>query len=198
MKHSQLNNAAGLLLALVLAVQFITPVSAAGSAVESEVRLPLVYNADEVSTDRMQEELRKLPAPILQAFDEQDWSLHMDRSYLEDLSDRYGYTCIAATSYRLQRIYLLESGSVLHEFGHFLDWSMDFSEVIDQLFEKEAQGADFLRAYAKSNRREYFADYFALWIHSGADLSKREEMRTNTPETYAYFEALEADGWSME
>ena len=198
MKQTQIKKAVGLLLALLLAVQLAAPASAVGSDGESEVPLPSVYNADEGSADKIQEELRKIPAPILQAFDEQDWSLHMDRSYLEDLSDRYGYTCIAATSYRLQRIYLLESGSVLHEFGHFLDWSMDFPEVIDQLFEKEAQAACFLRAYAKSNRREYFADYFALWIRSGADLSKREEMRTNTPETYAYFATLEADGWSME
>lgn len=198
MKHTQIKKTVGLLLALLLTVQLAAPASAVGSDGESEVRLPSVYNADEASVDKIQEELRKIPAPILQVFDEQGWSLHVDRNYLENLSNRYGYTCIAATSYGLQRIYLLESGSVLHEFGHFLDWSMEFPEVIDHLFKKEAQGAGFLRAYAKSNRREYFADYFALWIRSRADLSKREEMRTNAPETYAYFETLEADGWSME
>ncbi len=116
------------------------PEQLAEAAGASVLYLP-VCNADEVSVDRIQEELRQIPVPILQTFGEQGWSLHIDQSYLEDLRDRYGHTCIAATSYRLHRIYLLESGSVLHEFGHFLDWSMDFPEEIDQRFETEAQGA---------------------------------------------------------
>ena len=189
---------AGMMLALFFTLHLAVSVSAQATTMpEPDTATPdiIVYNPDRVYVDGLMEELQRVPNPILQSFSEQGWSLRLDQDYLEYLSDRYGYTCIAATSYKNKGIYLTTAGSLLHEFGHFLDWSMDFPEEVDRIFEKEAQSACFLRAYAKSSRREYFADYFSLWISQQDDDSVRNLMRQETPGTYDYFTQLEENGW---
>lgn len=198
MKHTRIKNAASLLLALLLSLQLAAPACASSPGEDTEPAVISIHNTGGIDETGIQDELRLLPAPILQAFSRQGWSLHLDRGCLEELSARYGYPCVAATVYKLRRICLLGSGSTLHEFGHFLDWSLDFPEEIDQLYEAEAQGAAFLRSYAKSNRWEYFADYFALWIRWRKDEARMEELRIQTPMTHAWFMALEADGWSLD
>lgn len=197
MKHTWIKNTVNLLLALILSLQLAAPACALSPVADTEPAMLSICNTDGIDEAGILKELRLLPASILQAFSIQGWSLHLDQSYLEELSARYGYTCIAATVYKLRRICLLGSGSTLHEFGHFLDWSLDFPQEIDQLYEAEARDASFLRSYAKSNRWEYFADYFALWIRWRKDETKMEELRTQTPLTHAWFMALEADGWIL-
>lgn len=64
-------------------------------------------------------------------------------------------------------------------------------------YEAEPQDSvSVLREYAATSAREYFADYFAYWVRNREIEEKIEQLRSATPETYAYFEALEADGWT--
>ena len=44
--------------------------------------------------------------------------------------------------------------------------------------------------------QEYFADYFSFWIRNSDDKSEMERLKAATPQTYAYFAALEACGWT--
>lgn len=184
--------AAALLLALLLTV----PLSVPALAAENAEPLP-IQNPDGVELEEAYAELDYIPAPLLRQFEERGWTLHMDRAYLEQLSREYGYLCVAATSYKNKGIYLTAASSLVHEFGHFLHYTLDFDGETEALFQTEAQGADFLRAYAKRNFREYFADCFAYWVKHQEDSAALALMREQAPETYHYFEELERGGWVL-
>ena len=71
-------------------------------------------------------ELRKVPQPILDAFNENGWTFVIGTEYLADLSRKLGVNCIGAAAYTEKRISVSEASAVLHEFGHFLDCTMGF------------------------------------------------------------------------
>ena len=52
-----------------------------------------------------------------------------------------------------------------------------------------------MSVYAKTNVSEYFADFFAYWIANGQNAGKMARLQASAPQTYAYFEALEAGSW---
>ena len=142
-------------------------------------------------------ELEYIPEPVLQSFEERGWSLRMDPEYLARLSREYGYTCVAATSYKDKTIYLSSADSLVHEFGHFLHYTLDFDKATETLFQKEAREADFLRAYARRNFREYFADCFAYWVENREDSAALALMWEQVPETCQYFMELEYGEWEL-
>lgn len=73
-------------------------------------------------------ELGYIPEPVLRSFVDHGWSLRMDLKYLAQLSQEYGYNCIAATSYKNKTIYFSSADSLVHEFGHFLHYTLDFNK----------------------------------------------------------------------
>ena len=73
-------------------------------------------------------ELRKVPQPILDAFNENGWTFVIGTECLADLSRKLGVNCIGAAAYTEKRIYVSEASAVLHEFGHFLDCTMGFPQ----------------------------------------------------------------------
>ena len=139
-------------------------------------------------------ELRKVPQPILDAFNENGWTFVIGTEYLTNLSRKLGVNCIGAAVYTEKRIYVSEASAILHEFGHFLDCTMDFPQAHKDLYVLEAASAPMKR-HAKSNSLEYFAEFFSYWISgSTRTLAQLKEL---TPETYAYFEELSADWISL-
>ena len=109
--------------------------------------------------------------------------------------DAESVSYIGATNYSQKTIYLSEASATLHEFGHFLDWTLGIPAEHEQLYLAEAQNSG-LRDYAKTNAREYFADCFDYWITHGSNSEMMELLRKNAPQTWAYFEALEKNNWS--
>ena len=73
-----------------------------------------------VSTNAFLLELRRVPQPILDAFNAHGWRYVIDYDYIASLSRRGGVSCTGATSYADKTIYISEAGATLHEFGHFL------------------------------------------------------------------------------
>lgn len=49
----------------------------------------------------------------------------------------------------------------------------------------------FLRDYALTGEREYFAEYFACFLRAGNDSERAAEMERLTPRTYGWFATLE-------
>lgn len=137
-------------------------------------------------------ELRKVPQPILDAFNENGWTFVIGTEYLTDLSQKLGVNCIGAAVYTEKRIYVSEASAVLHEFGHFLDCTMGFPQAHKDLYALEAASAP-MKQHAKSNSLEYFAEFFAYWLSgSTRTLAQLKEL---TPETYAYFDGL-SSAWT--
>ena len=113
---------------------------------------------------------------------------------LRTASKQLNMSCIGATNYSQKTIYLSEASATLHEFGHFLDWTLGIPAEHEQLFRAEAAAAP-LRDYAKTNAREYFADCFDYWVAYSGNEKRMETFRNAAPQTWAYFEALEKNNW---
>ena len=133
--------------------------------------------------------LRQVPEPVLATFNAAGWTYCIDFDYMGGLSKKLNMSCIGATNYSRKTIYISEASATLHEFGHFLDWTLGFSAEHEQLYLAEAQNSG-LRDYAKTNAREYFADCFAYCIIHGNDSEMMESLRKNAPRTCTYFEEL--------
>ena len=95
-----------------------------------------------------------------------------------------------------KRIYGVTPSAVLHEFGHFLDYVLDYPSESQGLYEEEAEAAAvFRRDYALTGEREYFAEYFACYLRAGNDTERAAEMERLTPRTYGWLPPLEKDDW---
>ena len=138
--------------------------------------------------------LRQVPEPVLAAFNVAGWAYRIDFDYISELSKQLNMSCIGATNYSQKTIYLSEASATLHEFGHFLDWTLGIPAEHEQLYLAEAQNSG-LRDYAKTNAREYVADSFDYWITHGSNSEMMEHLRKNAPQTWAYFETLEKNNW---
>ena len=154
-----------------------------------------VENRMQCSANKFLLEVRKVPQPILDAFNENGWTYVIDGNYTANLGQQLGVNCIGATIFGENRIYVSESGATLHEFGHFYDSLLGFPEEHDRLYELEAANAS-MSEHAKSSSLEYFAEFFAYWCSGNTrTLTLLKEL---TPETYAYFEALSSRNFSVE
>lgn len=133
--------------------------------------------------------LRQVPEPMLAAFNAAGWTYRIDFDYISDLSKQLNMSCIGATNYSQKTIYLSEASATLHEFGHFLDWTLGFPAEHEQLFRAEAAAAP-LRNFAKTNAREYFADCFAYWVKYAENANAISLLQECAPMTYRYMEDL--------
>ena len=133
--------------------------------------------------------LRQVPEPMLAAFNAAGWTYRIDFDYISELSKQLNMSCIGATNYSQKTIYISEASATLHEFGHFLDWTLGFPAEHEQLFRAEAAAAP-LRNYAKTNAREYFADCFAYWVKYAGNTNAISLLQECTPMTYRYMEDL--------
>lgn len=158
-----------------------------------------IQNPDEVNLNDYLLELRRVPESILRAFADSGWTYAVDFQHLAGLSRRYGTGCTGAADYGEKRIYVSEAKATVHEFGHFLDSMLGFPSGRSSFYGAEADAASaFLRAYAGTSCREYFADYFAYYIANRGNAEKAAQMERLTPETFAFFSALEAGGWQLQ
>ena len=146
-------------------------------------------NRSGINANAILMELQYVPQPILEAFNARGWQFVIDCNYIAELGRRSGVGCTGATDYAERTIYVSESGAVLHEFGHFLDWTRGFPAEHEQLFRAEAAAAP-LRNYAKTNAREYFADCFAYWVKYAENANAISLLQECAPMTYRYMEDL--------
>lgn len=142
-------------------------------------------NRSGINANAILMELQYVPRPILDTFNARGWKLAIDCNYIAELGRRCGVGCTGATDYAERMIYVSEAGAVLHEFGHFLDWLLGFPAEHERLFRTEAAAAP-LRNYAKTDSREYFADYFAYWVKYVGNTSAISLLQECTPMTYRY------------
>ena len=133
--------------------------------------------------------LRQVPEPMLAAFKVAGWTYRIDFDYISELSKQLNMSCIGATNYSQKTIYISEASATLHEFGHFLDWTLGFPAEHEQLYLAEAQNSG-LRDYAKTNAREYFADCFAYWVKYAENANAISLLQECAPMTYRYMEDL--------
>ena len=157
-----------------------------------------LYNKEEADLNPYLVEIQKIPASILETFEQKGWKYVIDFDYLWEFSQERGMSCIGVASYSTREIYASDPSATIHEFGHFLDWTLGFPTYHEELYEAEAQSAadTVLRDYSATNSHEYFADCFAFWVRNRDHKEQMELLKEAAPETYAYFAGLESGGWS--
>ena len=152
--------------------------------------LPVQNNAGVPLNDYLMA-LKQVPEALLQKFKSEGWTYSIDFGYLSDLNREYHISCTGATNYAEKTIYVSEAGSTLHEFGHFLYYILGCPDEVEQLYaDEEDAAAAFLRDYAGTNHREYFADYFVHFLGCADDAEKTEQMAGLTPGTFAFFRTV--------
>ena len=149
-----------------------------------------------VNTNGFLLELRRVPTPVLDAFNAAGWTCAIDFNYTASQGERFSVSCTGVTSYEKRTIYLSGEEAVIHEFGHFLEGALGFPAEHERLFRAEAENAP-LRTYGKSDSGEYFADCFAYWITNSGSVQAMSRFQASAPQTYAYFQALAAKGWGV-
>lgn len=142
-------------------------------------------------------ELRRVPEPILHAFQEQGWMYIIDFGILEAFSKQYDMGCIGITTYSKKQICVSASEATVHEIGHFLHCDLDFPPEFERLFRKESSSArSLLRDYSLTNSHEYFADCFTFWVTNSGNEQKLAAFQDAAPGTYQFFFSLEQENWS--
>lgn len=165
---------------------------------------PEWYQQFSITEDNMSEleealfDLKKIPESVLQLFREKEWTIHLGREYIQDWSERNGgFSAAALTSYKNKTCYIGADYAIPHEIGHFLEYQLRKGTDRVTFPEKERNASEkVLGKYATSNDLEYFAEYFAYWIKNSSNAKKMNLLKDKTPETYAYFTALEANNWA--
>lgn len=162
--------------------------------IEAPTALVRMENLAGVNANDFLIELKKVPEPILAAFNKHGWTYCIDFDRMAQLTERWKVSCTGVTEYARKTIAVSQADATLHEFGHFLDKMPGFPAEHKRLFREEAAISP-LRSYAKSNAHEYFADCFAFWISHCDSSARMECFRRSAPQTYAYFEMLAENGW---
>ena len=154
-------------------------------------------NSGAVLSDREIAALNQIPATILREFLAYEWSFSVDTSLPETYDAMYdGWLTTGVTDYVGKRIVVSQPDSISHEFGHFLDYLLQFSEYHQTLYEAEADAVKYvLGSYSQQNCREYFAECFSFWITHDNSSEAMQAFKEAAPETYRYFKSLEQDNW---
>lgn len=156
-----------------------------------------IINTDGVSLVNYYRALSKIPSAIINEFNNRCWRFYIKESRIDafkterNSNENYVGLC----SYSEQAIYVIQSGAVIHEFGHFLDYIDNWPS--NRLW-SEHENARFLKDYAMTDAKEYFADYFAFYITNSKYEDAVEMMKEQTPKTYEYFKTLEDLDWDCK
>ena len=154
-----------------------------------------IFNPEDVMTNKYLLELRQIPEEILHTFAEKNWSYHIDSRETYRVSRQLGMNCVGVTYYGRRSIYVSEPMTTIHEFGHFLDSCLDFPSTRDGLFQEAKSSGLFLRNYARTSPKEYFAECFVFWVATQDNPKARSEFAQYCPKTYTFFSSLENNGW---
>lgn len=155
----------------------------------------MIVNTDNRMLNSYLLELAHIPEPVLTPFREEGWSYHIDVNHLSKIQSQVQGSRIGATSYSQKAIYVSEPQATMHEFGHFLDDQLGFPSSRTDIYGEAKHSGLFLRSYAKSSPREYFAEAFAFWINTQGNEKTRSEFAQYCPKTYQYFLSLEKNNW---
>lgn len=130
-----------------------------------------------------------LPEKVIESFLSNDWKIKLSGVYVD--FPEYSSSSIAGlTVYANKRIYLEcdRASTVLHEFGHYMEYDTKSDLKVDKVFQQEHEHAKILlEDYAQTNAREYFAcaieEYFL-------NEEERHIFEQELPLTYALVEDI--------
>lgn len=134
-------------------------------------------------------QLKLIPINIINNFNEDGWKCSIDLDYLHQFSQKYNMSIGGLTAYNEKTLYVSTPSSLIHEFGHYVEYMLDFPQQIHNLYTLQGASAP-IRQLDKINSSEYFAACFAYWIkyqNSSIWMNVFEQL---APQTYKYINTL--------
>lgn len=133
--------------------------------------------------------VKYLPENALQSFTNNGWKIRLSGVYADhpelSASTLSGLCCYT------DRIIYLENNSistVVHEFGHYMEYDTASEELVDDVFKREHELADgVIREYAQTDAREYFACAVEKYL---LDEEGRQSFKKELPLTYALVDGV--------
>jgi len=135
-------------------------------------------------------ELSKIPKSILEEFSLRDWTLSIGIINVLKLNQENNLSASAWTNYVDKKIYIKDTSSLAHEFGHFVYMTINFDSYVNYLYSLEGEAFQSVYGKYSYNKHEYFAEYFKELINSQNNKHKMEELKKVTPKTFNYFNNL--------
>lgn len=144
--------------------------------------------------------LELVPDEVLKNFGDQKWTLYFGNVHINTYAESKSLeiTPTGLTYSKTHRIYVSASTSIVHEMGHYVAVSNpEIQEQKEVLYEQEVENSkQFLRKYEySSGADEYVAGYCACLFKHQNDTEYLNALQAATPDTYALFEKVAANGW---
>lgn len=140
---------------------------------------------------------QKIPSSVIEIFKENDWKIVIDFAEFQRYKEETGVIANGLCSYRNKTIFLKTAGSLVHEFGHFVDYISDTNLGLDELYAQEGELFELYRGYKFDNSREYFAEFFEAYVFAKEDEEKLEKLKDIAPQTFEYMSNLEENDWKV-
>lgn len=141
-----------------------------------------VYNEDSWRIYAIMERnvLPQIPLKYLHSFYNDGW--HLDFYNMLDDFPQYNYAS-GLTTYTHKTLYFYKCGesTCFHEWGHYICYWHGFTTArLQDLYNTESDAlGDLMSNYGHTNEREFFAEFFSLWMRNP---SKRDLYQEKAPQ----------------
>lgn len=142
----------------------------------------------------------QVPYPVLKFFRGSGFGILLDDKYIEQYQKDNGMRGVVGLfSTATRTLYIRNTNTALHEFGHFVDSMMVRNDsTFMGLYESEKDdAAGLVSSYSGTSASEFFAETFAYYMLHRYDGDVLDRMRARMPETYSYFSRLEKLDWYL-
>lgn len=142
---------------------------------ESIIVVNDIDNADSSLNSIMYKELNKIPSSLLNSFDNSGWKIYLTGEDLASTHFDHKYKSVQGLTNYKNKYILIEdeeykiNNSLIHEFGHYLDYSLNFVSNSDEFikiyndevyeFKNNINNPNCVR-----DSREFFAEEFYYYI----------------------------------
>lgn len=153
-------------------------------------------------------EIARVPEPVLDKFAEEGYSFVIET----EIQERYGKDHDMAVGGLFvpaedldrdgrpdKRIYVNSKYSVIHEFGHFIDFYLGRPSADIKAEKETGRSVGFaLQNYAQTNEMEFYACYYNYLAQWGRNEGVRKNLQLYTPRLYEHFQKLEELGYDLD
>lgn len=140
----------------------------------------------------------KVPNVVLEKFKQDGWKINLTNKEFAKYQAEMGVLANGLCDYSAKMISLKTPSSLVHEFGHYVDYISDYQIGIDDLYSLEGDALAEIKGAKAANSHEYFAEYFDRYINAKINLGDLDVLREKTPNTFKYFSELESDNWGIK
>lgn len=153
------------------------------------------------SFEQFKEEFEYIPQPIVQRFNDRNWSIILGDSKMKEYKMKTGRSIGGCTDFDTNIIWTKLGIGIIHEMGHFYHNEI-FNEYGERILEcYEAEGNTKINEattnYSMISCIEYFPEFFSYYLRNYDNKEVMESLKERKPMTFALFEELREKNWCI-